>query len=177
MTKSTKNTTKNTAGSESSATGVAVSGQFSVPQSREDVPAALAALKAKLAELRKDQPKELSLDVMYNHQKIADVATIKELLEISASIHAREAAFKEEIKRYSDSGNDLSQKIKPWSQNDLTVDKWEKVIAKAIFEKVNARAIEIIENSITKLSKFVSEEEKLKNELTGIMADASGLID
>jgi hypothetical protein len=128
-------------------------------------------LKAKLQSLRSSAPEAVSLDIDYNGTTIKNVTKVSELLEISASIHARSAAYDAEIERFN-----LKGKVKAFSHSEKTVAQWEEIIEKAIFELVNKKQIEQIESAIKKLSKFEDEKTQLQREFDSIVGNASELL-
>jgi hypothetical protein len=127
-----------------------------IPTSKDQVPAAIAALKQQLAKLQGDVKEEVSLDITTKSGggvNIKDVKTVTEILEISASIHVREKAFTAEIKRFK-----LTEmNIKPFSEDGKDLKHWDKVLAKAINKIINAGKIKILEDSIAGLSKHLDE--------------------
>jgi hypothetical protein len=137
----------------------------------ENVTSTIDNLKAQLAKLKSNVPEAVSTDISYNGTNIKSVAKVSELLEISASIHARAAAYNEETKRYGVEG-----KVKEFTVADKTVAQWKEIIEKAIFELVNKKQIEQIENAIKRLSKFEDEKTQLQREFEGIVGSASELL-
>lgn len=137
----------------------------------ENVTLTIDNLKAQLAELKKDQPEAVSLDITYQSTNIKNITKISELLEISASIHARDLAYKAEVSRYG-----LDGKVKEFTVSDKTASQWKEIISKAIFELVNKKKIEQLENAIKKLSKFEDEKTQLQREFEGIVGSASELL-
>ena len=95
---------------------------------------------------------------------IKSVKSVGLLLEISSAIHSRNEAYSVEIARYKLTDRNIA----PFKVSDKTVSDWEKIIDKAINELINKTQIEKIENAIQKLSKHISEEEKLANDLKSI---------
>jgi hypothetical protein len=160
---------------------VTVSGQeegakLVIPTTRDQVPQAIEALKKQLAKLKGGEEESLSLDITSKSgggTNIKNVTTVTEILEISASIHAREKAFNQEIKRFKLS----DMNIKPFEEDGKSVKHWDKVLAKAINTIINAGKIKVLEDSIAGLSKHLDEETKLQNELSEIMNNASQYIE
>lgn len=157
---------------KSTEVAVVTTSEIAIPKSSKDVPAAIEALKKQLTALKGDIEDKISLDVDYNGENIKDVSTVKELLQISASLHAREAAYNVELKRYGLE----DKKIQPFNESSLPVSKWEKIIEKAIFELMNKKQIEKIESAIKTLSTHLDAETKLKNELESIMKNAQEFV-
>lgn len=137
----------------------------------ENVTSTIDGLKAKLAELKGSAPEAVSLDIDYNGTSIKTVTKVSELLEISASIHARAAAYDVEAKRFNVEG-----KVKNFNHSEKSVKQWEEIIEKAIFELVNKKQIEQIESAIKKLSKFEDEKTQLQREFDSIVGNASELL-
>lgn len=132
----------------------------------DKIPNVLESLKAQLKTLKGDTEK--LVDHSYNGISIKSVKTVKELLEISASIHQRARAYEEEVERYELKDSE-KYKIAPFSQNGLSVSQWETIIKQAIFDLLNKVHIERLEKAIEKLSTHLSAEQKLKNDLESIM--------
>jgi hypothetical protein len=141
---------------------------MNVPATKADVPAAIEQLKAQLKVLEGDAKTEVDLNVDYDGTKVKDVDSVKRLLEMSASIHARAEAFTTETARFKMEG-----KVKPFDQSGKSVKQWESIIAKAIFELTNATKIKQIKSAIEQLSTHLDEETRLQNDLAKIMDLAS----
>lgn len=140
-----------------------------IPRTSADVPQAIEALKQQLAGLKSNVEEKVSTDISYNGTSIKNIKSVKELLEISASIEARSEAYAKQMSRYQ-----LDEKlIQPWSQSDKTAAQWFVIIKKAIFELTNAKQIETLENAIAKLSKHLDAETRLQNDLAEIMNAAT----
>ena len=143
-----------------------------VPTTKADVPQAIEMLKAQLAAKKGNIDETISLDISYNGKNIKNVDSVKELMEISASINARAAAYQVELVRY---GLDKAN-IAAFSVSDKTAEEWIKIIGKASNELINKSEITRLENAITKLSKHLDAETQLANELAEIMSTASEAI-
>jgi succinylglutamate desuccinylase len=142
---------------------------ISVPVTKADVPETLKQLKAQLAKLKGEAGDEkISLEISYQGTKISSIKSIKKLMEISASIMARAAAYDVEVKRYS-----LEGKVEEFSADDYSAAHWTKVISRAVTELINETQIAQLENAIKELSEFLSDEEKLANKLANIMQMAA----
>lgn len=135
---------------------------------KQDVPKMIDQLKAQLETLKGNNRDKISLDVKYNGTNIKDVKTVKELLEISASVQARGKAYSEEVIRFK-----LQGKVQEFTTSDKTVEEWNLIIDKAINELINSTQIAKLESAIKKLSSHLDENTKLQNELAEIMGDAS----
>lgn len=168
VTTSRKSQTGKNPGETSTQLAVSSTGNSLIPTTKAEVPAAIAALEAKLKELKGDIKNEISTDIMYDSQNIKNITTVKELLAISASIRARSAAYQKEIENYN-----LQGKVEEFSETEKSAVEWYAIIQKAIFELINNSQIKIIESSITKLSKYLDEDTRLANELASIMTEAS----
>lgn len=136
-----------------------------------NVTSTIDGFKAQLAELRKSSPEAVSLEIDYNGTTIKNVTKVSELLEISASINARSEAFNKEIERYN-----LTGKVKEFTSSEKTAEQWKEIIEKAIFELVNKKRIEQLENAIKKLSKFEHEKTQLQREFDSLVSNASELL-
>lgn len=157
--------TKSTAAKVTTSTGMAV------PLDKSEVTSLVDKFKAQLAELKKGAPEAVSTDISYNGVNIKNVAKITELLEISASINARSAAYDAETARYNVVG-----KVKPFMTTEKTAAEWVEIIQKAIFELINKKQIEKLEDAIKKLSKFEDEQTKFQREIGSIMDGATELL-
>ena len=145
---------------------------IAVPQTRADVPATIELFKKQLALLRGESSEKISIDIDYNGENIKDVQEVSKLMEISASIHARAAAFETETKRYK-----LEGKLKPFTQSGKTVSAWEKIIEKAKDELINGKQIKKLEDAIKRLNNHLSENQRLKNDLEELMNLAAEKLD
>ena len=146
--------------------------QINVPKTAQEVPIVIEQLKVQLAALKGNTEEKISLDVEYDGEKIKDIKTVKELLSISASLHARNAAYNVEIIRYGlENAN-----IQPFSQEDKTVEEWNKIIAKAINELINAVQIKNLEDAISGLSEHLDAETKLQMKLEKLVTGASQFV-
>lgn len=143
----------------------------SIELTPSNVTSTINDLKAKLTALRSSAPEAVSLEIDYNGTTIKNVTKVSELLEISASIHARSIAYDAEIERFN-----LNGKVKSFSHSEKSVKQWEEIIEKAIFELVNKKQIEQIESAIEKLSKFEDEKTQLQREFDSIVGNASELL-
>lgn len=135
-----------------------------IPKNSAEVSATIEQLKKTLVELKGNREDSISLDIDYNGNNIKSVKSVGLLLEISSAIHSRNEAYSVEIARYKLTDRNIA----PFKVSDKTVSDWEKIIDKAINELINKTQIEKIENAIQKLSKHISEEEKLANDLKSI---------
>lgn len=143
-----------------------------IPTTKQDVPKAIEILKAQLAAKRGTIDEKISLDIVYTGKNIKDVTTVKELLEISASIHTRAQAYDLELDRY----NLKEANIAKFSQSEKSVEDWVKIIGKRINEVINNSEISRLESAIAKLSKHLDAETQLANELADIMSTAQEAI-
>lgn len=143
-----------------------------IPTTKQDVPKAIEILKAQLAAKKGTIDEKVSLDIVYSGKNIKDITSVKELLEISASIHTRAQAYDLELDRY----NLKEANIAKFSQSEKSVEDWVKIISKAVNELINKSEITRLENAITKLSKHLDAETQLANELADIMNSAQEAI-
>lgn len=135
-----------------------------------EVPGQIDILQSKLDQLQGNKDEAVSTDVMFRTEKIKDVKTVTRLLEISSSVHARAEQFENSKKRFNVTN------VAPFEQDGKTVEEWDKIIAKAINELVNAKQIEILKDSIKKLEAFLDSQTKLDREVKAIMQAASAPI-
>jgi hypothetical protein len=149
---------------------------LALPLDKAGVTKMIDTFKAKLAELKKEAPEAISLDINYtfgsgSSVNIKNVTKLGELLEISASINARSNAYAVEVKRYG-----LEGKIKPFTVSDKTAEEWIEIINKAKTELINKTEIEKIEKAIKDLSEFEDEQTKFQRKITGIVESATELL-
>lgn len=147
----------------------AISKVDGISLTKDNVPSLIEHLEKQLEALEGNTDKSVSTDVTYYGTNISKVTKVSELLEISASIHARGKAYQEEIKRY----NLGDKRIAPFKTNERTVEEWSNIIDKAINELLNSKQIAQLKDSIAKLSNHVDAETKLQRELAGIMNAAT----
>jgi len=141
--------------------------------SKKQVPQLIEQLQKKLQVLKGGADEKIDTSIMYETgEKINEIKEVSKLLQISASIHARENAYKQEITRY----NLTTKNIATFSVNGKNVKQWEEIINKAIIDLINKNEITKVENAIDKLSKHLDEKVKLQNELAEIMASATSEI-
>jgi len=131
----------------------------------KDVPKLLANLEKQKSALIGNTSENISLDVNYELEKISEIKSVSRLLEISASIHARAAAYNLEKERY----NLLEENIADFMHNGLNVEEWRKILEKAINIILNADKIKKLDTAIIELSNYMSEEEKLSRSLSNIL--------
>lgn len=163
--------TKSTAKASTAVSTAITSTGLAIPLDKSEVTSLVDKFKAQLAELKKGAPEAISLDITYNETNIKNVTKITELLEISASVNARSAAYDVEAARYNVTG-----KVKPFQVSEKTAAEWNEIIKKAIFELINKKQIEKLEDAIKKLSKFEDEQTKFQREIGGIMEGAAELL-
>ena len=108
------------------------------------------------------------MDISYNGVNISKVDNVSTLVEMSASITSRAAAFNKRTAHYG-----LTGKLKEFNQSGKTEAEWDAIIGKAINELINKVKIEKLENAIKGLSEFLDEDTKLANKLQSIVADVS----
>jgi hypothetical protein len=137
----------------------------------ENVTSTIDSLKTQLSKLKSNVPKTVSTNINYNGTNIKDVTKVSELLEISSSIHARNAAYNVEAQRYAVEG-----KVKGFTVNEKSVSQWKEIIEKAIFELINKKQIDQIEAAIKKLSKFEDEKTQLQREFADIVVSTTELL-
>ena len=141
---------------------------ITAPATRDEVPAVIEQLEARLKQLKGNHEDTISLDIRYVgagvNTSIKDVTKVRELMEISASIQARSAAFDVEVARYG-----LTGKVAPFTVSEKTAADWVKIIDKAAFELINKNEITKLETTIAKLSQHLDAETKLQKELAGIV--------
>lgn len=144
---------------------------------QESISIQLDKYRKMLAELKQQVPENLSTNIEYitatgSTVNISKVEKLSTLMEISASIQARNTAYEIEVKRYKIEG-----KVKPFMSNDKTAEQWFEIIEKAVFELMNKNRISQLEKTIDRLSKFEDEKTKLAREINAIVEEASELLD
>lgn len=143
-----------------------------VPSTRQEVPNAITTLENQLAELKKDFDDNISLDVEYNRVNVATVRSVSELVKMSSSLRARAKSYKDELEFY-----DLSDKVKPFSENGKTEAEWLRIFKKAIYSIINKQQVSKIEKAISSLSEHLDEDTKLRMKLEKIVNSATELMD
>ena len=143
--------------------------EFKVPVTKQEVPGAIAWLEEKLKSKKGEVDNTVSLDIVFvdaggKNINIKNVDSVVTLLKISSSIHAQEAAYNEELKRYELE----TQNIEKFNVSEKSVSEWEKILGKAIHELINKVEIEALETSIKEMSEFLGEDQKLQNALSKI---------
>jgi hypothetical protein len=148
--------------------------QLVIPTTPDQIPDAINHLKELLKKAKGNAPEEISLEVDYPGEgSIKNVTSIRKLAAISASIKARAKAQDDELVHY---GIDLNE-VKPFTESGKTVQEWNQIISKAIYEIKNKSKIEKLEKSIKELEQHLSAEEKLKKTLSNIMGLATDKLD
>lgn len=149
--------------------------ESSLPQkTTKDVPGLIDQLEKQLKELKGNIKDSISLDISTDHGvNIKDVTTVKKLLELSSSIRARHKAYNEEMEFYK-----LDPKVvSEFQVSDKSLNQWEQIFEKAIFELINKKRIKQLETAIEKLSHHLDSETKLAKELNSLMSLAEERID
>lgn len=148
--------------------------QLIIPTTPEQIPAAINQLKELLKKAKGDAPEEISLEVDYPGEgSIKNITSIRKLAAISASIKARAKAQDAELVHY---GVDLNE-VNPFKESGKTVQEWDQIISKAIYEIKNKSKIEKLEKSIKELEQHLSAEAKLQKTLSNIMGLATDKLD
>jgi hypothetical protein len=157
--------TKSTSKKETTTVTTVNTTSLVIPKNSQEVSVTIEQLKTQLAILKGNREDSISLDISYdNGDNIKNVSTVGRLLEISSALHTRNDSYNREVARY----NLQDKNIAPFKVANKTVSEWEKIIDKAIHELINKVKIEKIESAIKNLSKHLSEEERLANDLKSI---------
>lgn len=135
-----------------------------------EVPGQIEILQEQLNKLIGNKDETVSTDVMFRDEKIKEVSTLTRLLEISSAIHERANAFQRAKERHGVTN------VAAFEQDGKSVDQWDKIISKAIRELQNAKQIEVLKNSITKLEAYLDNQTKLDRDIKAIMAEAGAAI-
>lgn len=153
---------------------VATKNQTSIvtPTKQEELPATIAQLKALLAEKRGTVDESVSLDIDYNGRNIKNIDSVKELIEISASINARAETYQKELARY----NLLERNIAPFTQSDKSPAEWVKIIDKGINELINKVEITTLEETIKDFEDCLSAQDKMAAKIANNMAKMNNFI-
>ena len=165
MSKATKTTNKTAVSTINTAA-------ISAPTTQAELPATIAQLKALLAEKRGTVDETISLDISYNGKNIKNVDSVNELMEISASIFARNEANVNARVRH----NVANRNIAPFTVSDKTADEWMKIIDKAVNELLNKVEIANIEEAIKDFEDCLSTQDKLAAKLANNMAKVNSII-
>jgi hypothetical protein len=133
-----------------------------------DIPNQIAEFEAQLAILKGEKDETISTDIEFEDgEKIKDVKTVGRLLEVSAAIHERDAAYNREIQRYG------LKNVASYNHNGKPVDEWRRIIAKAIKELVNQVQIQLLEKTIQEFSELMDAETKLSKKLEQLRKQAT----
>jgi hypothetical protein len=142
---------------------------LAVTASKADLAAQTEELKNKIPQLVAEQKEYLkslkgdekdvtvSLDIDYNGTTISSIEKVSELVEIEASIKARESAYTAVLV-----SRGLEDKVVAWSCADKGIEHWCKVLDKAYNKIVNKAEIALVEQRIKDLEVHLSEEAKMK---------------
>ena len=137
-----------------------------------ELPAKIAELKELLAQKRGTTDKTISLDISYNGKNIKNVDSVRELMDISASIFARSEASNNALVRH----NLTDRNIAPFTVSDKTVEDWMKIIDKAVNELINKVEITTIEDTIRDFEDCLSTQDKMAAKLANNMAKLNAMI-
>lgn len=152
-------------------TVVATGNQVSIPKTSAQVAETIEMLKKQLEILKGGKEESISLEIYYKEHNIKNVDKVSTLLEIASAIEERNAAYNKQVKRY-----ELEGKIQPFSVSEKSAEDWDKIIEKAINEKLNSSQIKNLESAIESLSKHLSAEDQLAADLAKVMSTAGQLI-
>ncbi len=139
---------------------------------QEDLPVKIAELKELLAQKRGTVDETVSLDINYNGKNIKNVDSVRELMDISASIFARGEASDKALVRH----NLTERNIAPFTVSDKTVEDWMKIIDKAVNELINKVEITTIEETIKDFEDCLSAQDKMDAKLANNMAKLNAMI-
>lgn len=120
-----------------------------------------------LSKLRRKEPSLTPLNLNYDGFLIHNVKKASVLVEIEASIFAREAAYTSVLKKRG-----LEDTVVGWSQSNLNIMDWEKVLDKAFDNLINQTKIALVKDIIKLLKKHLTEETKLKTTLEKLLQSA-----
>lgn len=147
---------------------------ISIPKTEKDIPTTINQLKELLKKAKNNAPEEVSLDIDYpGVGNIKNVTSLRTLASVFASIKARSAAQDNQLVHF---GINLEE-VKPFTESGKTVEEWEQIISKAIYEIKNKVTIQNLENSIKELEQHLSAEEKLKKTLENIVKNSTDKLD
>lgn len=139
---------------------------------KEDVPQLLNQLKERKKAILGNVEETINTNLKFNGRVIKDCISVKELLQISASIHAQEKAYAEEILRY----NLDSTKIAEFTIDNTNVSNWKKAINKLIVDLINKTELKQIEEAEKELEEFLDANSKLARKMESIFNKASAPI-
>lgn len=132
---------------------------------KNKIPQLVAEQKEYLKSLKGDEKDQtVSLEIDYNGTTISSVEKVSELVEIEASIKAREAAYTTVL-----NSRGLQDKVVAWSHNEKSLEHWGHVLDKAFKKLVNKAEIALVEQRIKDLEVHLSEEAKMKATLEGLI--------
>jgi hypothetical protein len=125
---------------------------------KNKIPQLVAEQKEYLKSLKGDEKDvTVSLDIEYSGTTISSIEKVSELIEIEASIKAREAAYTSVL-----TSRGLQEKVVAWSHSEKGIEHWALVLDKAFKKLVNKAEIALVEQRIKDLEVHLSEEAKMK---------------
>jgi phage shock protein A len=125
---------------------------------KNKIPQLVAEQEAYLKTLKGDEKDAtVSLDIEYSGTAISSIEKVSELIEIEASIKAREAAYTNVL-----NSRGLEEKVVAWSHGSHNIEHWSKVLDKAYNKLVNKAEIALVEERLEQLKQHLSEEAKMK---------------
>lgn len=136
---------------------------------KNSIPQLIAEQKEYLKSLQgDDEDTAISLDIEFNGESINSVEKVATLVEMEASIIAREAAYTAILKKRG-----LEERVVEWSQSSKGITHWEKVFDKAFKNLINKSEIALVKSRLIELEKHLSEEAKMKATLEKLIKEGS----
>lgn len=136
---------------------------------KNSIPQLIAEQKEYLKSLQgDDEDTAVSLDIEYNGESIKSVEKVSTLVEMEASIIAREAAYTAVLRK-----RDLEDKVVEWSLSGKNLAHWGKVLDKAFKKLVNKAKIELVKSRISELEVHLSEDAKMKATLEKLIKEGT----
>lgn len=143
------------------------------PKTKADVPMQIAALNILRGSLVSEEEKAISTDIVWedtgeNIKEITKVGTLNRML----------SGFRLANKLYNEERTSiqLDGRLADMTISEKTFAEWEPILKKRIHELVNAKQLAGIDATIEKMSKYISEDEKLQRDLADAAKTASALI-
>lgn len=144
-----------------------------IEQMKNSIPELIDLQKKRLKELEGDnEDKNISLDIEYDGTPISSITKVSELVELEASLVAREAAYTATLRKRG-----LEGKVKAWAKEGKDINHWTQVLDKAYSQLVNKAEIALIKTRVKELEQHLSEEAKVKATLEKLIQEGTALLD
>ena len=140
---------------------------------KDNIPEALSLIKAKLKEFKKHSgtEKEITAKVPGFNMALKDFTTVADLLKAYSSLQGKEEYYTQAAKELIPEN---TVKIPPYTPGGHSLSQWKKAFKARVAEVANKQKIDQLTKMEKTLSKHLSEEAQLQNDLNQIGKDLSG---